>query len=188
MVYNSLQGLTNELAVQLGNAMRTLRIVALGLLGATVVLAFATIHQWRNEARRKQRKQSANALREMTPESLIANCGPPSSDTEPLVLHMKLDAGVAAKTGVEAVAKQVAVTRLIEYRGAQFPAWVKLEFGRDFDGRSHPTGWHFTHFASPSVGVSSSDENAFLAIDVFPCMVKRAPSHLPESSQRLPDR
>jgi hypothetical protein len=154
--------------------MRTLRIVAFGLLGVTAVLAFVTIHLWREGARRKE---GLKALRELTPERLIANCGQPSSDTEPMVLDMKAGTVTVNVTGanVKSAGERVAIARTIEYRGTTNPYWVKFEFNRDVDNKLQPTRWHLIHFVSTGGEVSPFDENANLAIPVFPCMDKRTP-------------
>jgi hypothetical protein len=155
-----------------------LRIVVFGLLGVAAVLAFVAIHLRREGA---QKKEGVIALREMTPERLIANCGQPSSDTEPMALDTKAGTVTVNVTGASAKSdvKLVAIARSIEYRGPQSPYWVKLEFTRDIDNQLQPTPWHLTHFASTSVGVSPADENAYIAISVFPCMAKRAPYSSP---------
>jgi hypothetical protein len=154
--------------------MRTLRILVFGLLGVTAVLTFVTIHLWREGA---QRKEGLKVLRELTPERLIANCGQPSSDTEPFVLDMKAGTVTVDVTGasVKSSGERVAIARTIEYRGVQTPYWVKFDFNRDIDNQLQPTRWHLIHFASTSIGVSPLDENAYVAISVFPCMTKRTP-------------
>jgi hypothetical protein len=124
--------------------MNALRIVGFGSVAITVVLIVVTVHLWRDEA---QKKQGLKVLREMTPESLIANCGRPTSDSDLTAPHQGW-----------------ALTRVITYKTAAHP-WVKLEFIHD-GGKS----WRLSHFASPAVGVSPADENAYIAIPEFPCI------------------
>ena len=126
--------------------MSTLRIAFFGLLGIVAVLVVVTTHVRSDEARKKQ---GLKILREMTPESLVANCGQPSSDT-----------GIHDHHGDPYL-------RSIEYKRENSPYWVKFQFTWDADKQ-----WHFTNFASPSVGVSPSDDNSYIAISVFPCMAK----------------
>lgn len=153
--------------------MSTLRIVGFGVLGVTAFLIVVTIHLWRDEARKTQ---GLKALRELTPETLIAKCGQPTSDTEPLVLHLKVDSDTATNPGQS---KEVSLRRLIEYKKANFPYWVKLQFTREIGKGWQPTQWQFAHFASPRVGVSPSAENAYIAIPEFPCIAKQAPYSSP---------
>jgi hypothetical protein len=141
------------MALLLKRAMNTLRIVGFGILGVAAVLIVATIHLWREG---ESKKGGLKVLKEMTPERLIADCGHPTSDTEDFV-HQGW-----------------AFTRSIEYRGTKSPYWVKLDFVRGSDKL-----WHLTHFASAEVGVSPSDDNAYIAIPVFPCMAKKAPYSSP---------
>jgi hypothetical protein len=149
--------------------MNTLRIVALGLLGAAAALVAVITMNWRDEA---QKKEGLRILREMTPESLIASCGQPSSDIDPFAPHAKELIEATTKSGERYAGPYTTFTRSIEYRGAKFPYWVKLEFTRDIDDRRQPTPWRLTHFASPSVGVSPSDDNAYIAIPEFRCMAQ----------------
>ena len=129
--------------------MNALRIVVLGFLGITAVLIAVSIYVWRDKTREKE---GLRVLREMTPESLIAKCGEPNSNT-----------GIHDHHGES-------YSRTIQYKGTNFPYWVRLEFIRDTDSR-----WHLTHFASPSVGVSPANDNAYIAIPVFPCMASKDP-------------
>jgi hypothetical protein len=126
--------------------MNTLRIAILGLVAITAALIVATISVRRDEMRKKQGLKS---LREMTPESLIANCGEPTSDTDLRAPHPGW-----------------ALTRVVTYKTAEYP-WVKLEFIRN-PGKP----WRLSHFSSPTVGVAPADENAYIAIPEFPCMAK----------------
>jgi hypothetical protein len=158
--------------------MGTLRIVVLGLLGVAAASTLVTIHLWRESIKKKE---DLNALREMTPERLIANCGQPSSDTEPIVLVLDTKTGTAtvSRASAESPDKGMAIGRLIEYKRQQNPYWVKFDFTRDIDKQLRPTRWRLTHFASPEVGVSPSDENAYIAIPIFPCMTKNAKYSFP---------
>ncbi len=131
--------------------MNTLRIVGLGLLAVAAILIAVTIHVQRDHARKMQ---GLKILREMTPETLIANCGRPTSDT---------DALLGPRAGW-------ALTRVIKYKTEKDPYWVNLEFRRE---RNEP--WRLSHFSASTVGVSPSDDNAYIAIPVFPCMAKKAP-------------
>jgi hypothetical protein len=153
--------------------MRTLRIVVFGLLGVTAVLTCATIQLWRGE---QQRKKGLKVLRELTPESLIANCGQPSSDMEPVVLDIKAHT-VMVVTGasVKSAAEHVAIARTIEYKAPQSPYWVKFDFNRDIDNQLQPTRWHLTDFSSTSGVVGPLNENSFVDISVLPCMAKKTP-------------
>ena len=144
--------------------MRTLRIVLFGLLGFSAVLTFVTIHLRREEARRKG---SLKILRELTPERLIANCGQPSSDTEPIVLNIKAGTATFNDTGASVKsADGVAIARWIEYRGSQYPHWAAFQFMRDIDNQGQPARWHL---------FSPSEEGAYDAISAFPCIAKRTP-------------
>ena len=156
--------------------MATLRIFVFGSLGVTALVTITTIHV-RHERTKEQ--EDLKTLREITPERLITNCGQPSSDTESIVLDAKAGVVAVDVAGVstESSDKRVALARLIEYKQPQSHDWVKLEFVRDVDNQLRPTQWQLTHFASPSVGVNPSDQNAYIAIPVFPCMAKTAPSH-----------
>ncbi|MCU1240574.1 MAG: hypothetical protein JWO71_1300 [Candidatus Acidoferrum typicum] len=156
--------------------MGTLRITVFGLLAVAAVLAVVTIHLWREGARKKE---GLNALREMTPDRLIANCGQPSSDKESMSIALDMKTGTVTVTDGSAKSAGLASARSIEYRPPQSPYWVKFEFARDISNQLQPIRWHLTHFASPSVGVSPSDENAYIAIPVFPCMAKRPPYSSP---------
>ncbi len=129
-----------------GGDTNTLRIVGLGLLGITALLILVSAQHLRQES---EKRNGLRVLREMTPESLITNCGQPTSDEE------------------RAVVQNIAFVRTIEYKRVNFPYWVKLEFTRDTDRH-----WHLSQFASPAVGVSPSDDNAYIAIPQFPCMAK----------------
>ena len=123
--------------------MNTLRIIALGLAAVTAAVTLASVQIWRD---RERKARFMKVLRGMTPETLIANCGQPTSDTD-----------LTTPSGW-------ALTRAITYRTPEYP-WVKLEFTRD------PwSPWRLSHFSSPTVGVSSADENAYIAIPEFPCM------------------
>jgi hypothetical protein len=156
--------------------MRTLRIVLFGLLGVTAVLTFVTIHLWREEAQRKEGLKGLKVLRELTPERLIANCGQPFSDTEPVILDMKAGTATVNVTGASVKsADGVAIARRIEYRGPQISHWVKFQFIRDIDNQLQPTRWHLIHFESTRGGVGPLDEDAYVEISVFPCMAKRTP-------------
>jgi hypothetical protein len=153
--------------------MRTLRIVVFGLLGVTVVLTCATIRLWRGE---QQRKEGLKVLRELTPERLIANCGRPSSDAEPVVLDMKAHTViVVAGPSPKSAGEPVAIARTIEYKGPQSPYWVKFEFNRDVDNQMEPTRWHLTDFSSTSGVVGPLNENSYFDLSVFPCMAKKIP-------------
>jgi hypothetical protein len=153
--------------------MRTLRIVVFGLLGVTAVLTCATIQLWRGE---QQRKEGLKVLRELTPESLIANCGQPSSDTEPVVLDMKAHTViVVTSASVKYTDEHVAIARTIEYKGPQAPYWVKFEFNRDIDNQLQPTRWHLTDFSSTTGVVGPLNENSYDDISVFPCIAKKTP-------------
>ena len=153
--------------------MGTLRIVGFGLLGSAAVISLAAIHVWHEGA---QKKKALNALRELTPERLIANCGQPSSDSEPSLMRLQVAPNANTETPTHTAEKSVSLNRLIEYKGRNAPFWVQLEFTREIDSRWQYTQWHFTHFASPIVGVNSSDENAYIAVPVFPCIAKNVSS------------
>ena len=147
----------------------TVRILAFGLLGIATALTVCAVVMWQND---KQEKQGLIVLRTMTPERLIANCGQPFSDSTADGLHLKVLTRVGSPSGTAHLGPYIALTRSVEYRGAKFPHWVKLEFIRDIDNRGQPTAWRLTHFASPSVGVSPSDDNAYIAIPEFRCMAQ----------------
>lgn len=134
--------------------MRTLRIVVFGLLAATAALTIATIHVWREGARRKE---ALRVLRELTPERLIASCGQPSSDIEPIVLNIKAGTATVSSAGADSVGEgiPIGIGRSMEYKRRGEPYWVKFDFARDVDKQLRPTPWRLTHFASPSVGVKS---------------------------------
>jgi hypothetical protein len=127
--------------------MKTLRIVGFGSLGFAAVLIVVSIHLWRD---RESKKQGLEVLRTMTPERLIANCGRPTSDTGNFIVQ------------------GIPFARSIEYRGAKSPYWVRFDFVRDSDRQ-----WHLNFFASTAVGVSPSDNNAYIAVPVFPCMATK---------------
>jgi hypothetical protein len=122
------------------------RIIAIGCLGIIVVLGAVFIRFRLDEARTRRMQK---VMREMTPEKLIANCGQPTSgeQTDFLNLHTLF-------------------TRVLTYKRGD--TWAKLEFKRDPD---HP--WHLTHFASPVIEVSPSDDDSYLAVrQQLPCMAK----------------
>jgi hypothetical protein len=129
--------------------MKTSRIVGFGLVAFAAVLILVSIHLWSD---RERKRQGLEVLKGMTPERLVANCGRPTSDSENFIVQ------------------GMPLARSIEYRGAKSPYWVKLDFVLDSDGQ-----WRLNYFASAAIGVSPSDNNAYVAVTVFPCMATRDP-------------
>jgi hypothetical protein len=111
--------------------------------------------------------EGLRALRELTPERLIANCGKPLSDSESFWLS-KNDA-TSFRLNVQGPPDKNAVTMI---REIEYHSHVKLEFLRKLDNQGQPIGWSLIHFSSPEVGVlTPSEDNAYIAVPYLPCMV-----------------
>jgi len=151
--------------------MRALRIFGLGLLGTGVVVSLTVLHLWRVSVVKAERLR---ALRELTPERLIANCGKPLSDSESFWLS-KSDArpskndATSFRLNVQNPPDKNAVPLI---REIEYPSRVKLEFLRKLDNQGQPIGWSLIHFSSPEVGRDPSEDDAYIAVPYLPCMVR----------------
>jgi hypothetical protein len=110
----------------------------------------------------RQVKRGKEIMRQLTPEKLVASCGPASSDE-----------GTSVPTYPEE--EDIPIYRTVFYKDPPAHDWARLTFDPVWEssGRLRSPfvrSWRLRFFESPKVGMDPDGQNAYRALYELPCL------------------
>jgi hypothetical protein len=99
-------------------------------------------------------------MTDLTPERVIALCGPPESDDRSYINGIDVHLGTY----------QIPASRELMYKKQSAEGWAKLEFLPQFGSGVEVKSWRLQFFSSPTLGTSPKSADSCFIPDGLPCL------------------